>query len=47
MKKLLLLALLTSLLAGCDDGMFPFHDEGWHGNGHWAHGHGHGHGEDD
>ncbi len=36
MKKLLFLALLTTLLAACDD--FPFHDEGWHGRGHWKHG---------
>jgi hypothetical protein len=40
MKKLLLLTLLTSMLAACDD--FPLHDEGWHGRGHWEHGHGHG-----
>ncbi len=38
MKKLLLVALLAGLLAGCDD--FPFHDEGWHGRG-WGHGRGH------
>ncbi len=36
MKKLLALALLTTLLSACDD--FPFHDEGWHGRGHWKHG---------
>jgi hypothetical protein len=39
MKKLLLLAMLATLLSACDD--FPFHDEGWHGGGHWDHGHGH------
>ena len=32
MKKLLLLAMLATLLSACDD--FPFHDEGWHGRGH-------------
>lgn len=58
MKKLLMLAILTTLLAGCDDGiLFPMHDEGWHGRGHYEHGHdrgegrGHyahrGHGHDD
>lgn len=43
MKKLLLLGILVSLLAACDDDFFPFHDEGWHGRGHWEH-HDHGHG---
>lgn len=42
MKRLFLIGLLATLLAGCDD--LPFHDEGWHGRGH---GHGWGHGHDD
>lgn len=42
MKKLLLLAMLATLLSACDD--FPLHDEGWHGVGH-EHGHSR-HGDD-